>query len=129
MSSIIASSRPAPESPVTSRGVLSSLLDAECLRQPPGRVDGEHDDPASALGGTHPERRGGGGLADAAAAAADDDAGRGVVEQRVDVEAAGSDPLAAAAGRRGHAIPWVRSIAARPYSAPRSTPPGSAGTS
>ena len=67
------------------RGVVERL-DAHRLRQPTGRVDGEHDDLAAALGRTQGERGRGGGLADAAGAAAHDDAAAAVVEQRVDVE-------------------------------------------
>ena len=88
MSSIIASSEPAavPSTPGDRARDVVERLDAHRLGQPAGRVDGEHDDLAAALGGAQRERRGRGGLADPARAAADDDLGRAVVEQRVDVE-------------------------------------------
>ena len=86
MSSIMACSSPSPSTPSTRRGVLSSSVEAHGLRQPPGGVDGEHDDVAAALGRAQAERRRGGGLADAAGAAADDDPGARVVEERVEVE-------------------------------------------
>ena len=112
MSSIIASSAP-PAAVSTpddrARGVVERL-DAHRLGEPAGRVDGEHDDLAPALGRAQRERRRGGGLADAARAAADDDPGARVVEQRVDVERGGRRRRRA--GRRGrgsrvrrHAIP------------------------
>ncbi|MCY1371936.1 hypothetical protein D9M69_591060 [compost metagenome] len=100
------------------RGVVE-LLDAHRLREPAGRVDGEDDDLAHALGGPQRERRAGRRLADAAGAAAHDDAGAGVVEQGVDVERAGpvagrrrrADPgraLGGAACGHGYAIPCSR---------------------
>ena len=90
MSSIIASSEPpaAASTPRTGRGVVVQLGQAHRLGQPPGRVDGEHDDRAAALGRAQRQRRRRRGLADAAGAAADDDARRRVGEQRVEVERA-----------------------------------------
>ena len=78
MSSIIASRLPPlPASmPRTGRGVLSSSATPERLGQPPGRVDGEHDDLAPGLGGAQGERGRAGRLADAAGAADHDDPDR-----------------------------------------------------
>ena len=102
MSSIIASSdRPlaARDSGHRARGVVERL-DPHRLRQPAGRVDGEHADLPAALGRAQREGGGGGGLADAAGAAADDDPGVGVVEQAVDVERVG---VVAGGGERADA--------------------------
>ncbi len=124
MSSIIASrlppALPGRRCPVDRpRGVVE-LLDPHRLRQPSGRVDGEHDDLAAALGGAERQRGRGRGLADATRAAADDDPGRRVVEQRVDVQRrapAGGDGRPAGPTRRaggfvgGHARPWALSSA------------------
>jgi hypothetical protein len=56
MSSIIASRSRSPADAGHRRGRVVELLDAHRLRQPRGRVDGEDDDLAAALGG--PQRSG-----------------------------------------------------------------------
>ncbi len=89
------------------RGVVE-LGQPHRLRQPPGRVDGQDDDLAAALGGPQADRRRGGGLADAAGPAAHDDPGLRVVDQLVHGEPAAAGARAALSGGAGppaHAAP------------------------
>ena len=128
MSSIIASSRPpaAASTPGHRARRVVELAQAHRLGEPPGRVDRQHDDLAPALGRAQRERRRRRRLADPAGAAADDDPGARVVEQRVDVE---GGRLARRSRAPVSCHPCSCSSSARSYSAPRSIPPGSAGSS
>ena len=97
--------RPGRDARHRARGVVERL-DPHRLGQPAGRVDGEHDDLAAALGGPQREGGRGGGLADAAGAAADDDPlrrGRRAARRR---RAPGS--VAGAGGQRPDPARWVR---------------------